>query len=84
LDYDTVFQSVKKTGRALVLHEATDLGGIGADLASKIQEACFQWLDAPVKRLSADNTPVPFSPALEQAFLPWNRLSNTIEELLSW
>lgn len=84
LDYDTVFQSVKKTGRALVLHEATDLGGIGADLASKIQEACFQWLDAPVKRLSADNTPVPFAPALEQAFLPWNRLSNTIEELLSW
>jgi len=84
LDYDAVFQSVKKTGKALVLHEATDLGGIGADLAAKIQEACFQWLDAPVKRLSADDTPVPFAPNLEQSFLPWNRLQYTLEELLSW
>lgn len=84
LDYETIFKSVKKTGRALVLHEATDLGGIGADLASKIQDACFTWLDAPVKRLSADDTPVPFAPSLEQAFLPWNRLQNAIHELLSW
>jgi len=84
LDFDTVFKSVKKTGRALVLHEATDLGGIGADLAAKIQEACFTYLDAPVKRLSAQDTPVPFAPALEQAFLPWNKLSSSMHALLSW
>lgn len=84
MDYNTVFNSVKKTGRALVLHEATDLGGIGADLAAKIQESCFKWLDAPVKRLSADDTPVPFAPNLEHSFLPWHRLQNTIQELLSW
>ncbi|MDA0930264.1 MAG: dehydrogenase, partial [Bacteroidetes bacterium] len=84
LDWNTVFTSVKKTGRALVLHEATDLGGIGADLAAKIQEHCFRWLDAPVKRISADDTPVPFAPALEEAFLPWSRLKDGIQELLLW
>jgi 2-oxoisovalerate dehydrogenase E1 component len=84
LDWNTVFTSVKKTGRALILHEATDLGGIGADLAAKIQEHCFRWLDAPVKRISADDTPVPFAPALEEAFLPWSRLKDGIQELLLW
>ncbi|MCC7237136.1 MAG: alpha-ketoacid dehydrogenase subunit beta [Bryobacterales bacterium] len=70
LDEEAILTSVKKCSRALVLHEDTLTGGIGGEISARISEKAFEWLDAPVVRLAAPDTPVPFSPPLEQAFLP--------------
>ena len=69
-DKDAVLRSVEKTSKALVLHEDTLTGGFGAEIAATIAEEAFENLDAPVARLTAPDTPVPFSPPLEKAFLP--------------
>lgn len=81
-DKDTVLASVQKTGRALVLHEDTITGSISAEIASYISETAFEYLDAPVKRLGALDTAVPFAKSLEQNFLPTARLRQTIQDLL--
>ena len=70
LDTETILTSVRKTHRALVVHEAVRFGGIGAEIAATIQENAFDDLDAPVGRIGAPFSPVPFSPPLEQAYLP--------------
>jgi 2-oxoisovalerate dehydrogenase E1 component len=70
LDRDAVLAVVKRTGRALVVHEDSRTGGIGESLAAIIQEEAFEWLDAPVRVIGALDTPVPYSPPLEDAFLP--------------
>jgi 2-oxoisovalerate dehydrogenase E1 component beta subunit len=70
LDTDTILESVGKTSRAIVLHEATRTGGLGAEIAATLAERCFESLDAPVVRVTAPDTPVPFSPPLEEHFLP--------------
>lgn len=70
LDEQTVLASVRKTSRAIVLHEATLTGGVGGEIAARIAEKAFEHLDAPVVRIAAPDTPVPFSPPLEEAFLP--------------
>ncbi len=70
IDEETILESVKKTSKALVLHEATYTGGIGGEIAARITEKAFEYLDGPVVRLTAPDSPVPFSPPLEQAFLP--------------
>jgi len=70
LDTATIVGSVRKTHKALVAHEAGRFGGIGAEIAAQIQEEAFDHLDAPVGRVGAPFTPVPFSPPLEQAYLP--------------
>ncbi len=70
LDTETILTSVRKTHRALVVHEAVRFGGIGAEIAATIQENVFDDLDAPVGRIGAPFSPVPFSPPLEQAYLP--------------
>ena len=69
-DKDAVLRSVEKTSKALVLHEDTHTGGFGAEIAATISEESFQNLDAPVRRIAAPDTPVPFSPPLEKAFIP--------------
>ncbi len=69
-DKDAVLASVRKTSKVLVLHEDTRTGGFGAEIAATIAEEAFEDLDAPVKRIAAPDTPVPFSPALEAAFIP--------------
>ena len=69
-DREAVIQSVQRTGRLLVVHEAPRTGGIGGELAAEIGECCFEWLDAPVTRLAAADVPVPFHPDLERAVLP--------------
>ena len=69
-DRQTVLNSVKKTARALVVHEDTRTGGIGAEVAATISELCFEWLDAPVMRVASHDTPVPFAPPLEEFFMP--------------
>jgi 2-oxoisovalerate dehydrogenase E1 component len=84
LDIETVFESVRKTGRALVLHEDNLTGGIGAELAARIGEKCFMHLDAPVMRLASIDTPVPFAAVLENNYLPKDRLPEAIERLLSF
>jgi 2-oxoisovalerate dehydrogenase E1 component len=83
-DRATVFESVRKTGRVLVLHEAPLTGGFGGELAAAIGEEMFEWLDAPVMRLGALDTPVPFSKALEEIHLPRRRLLPALEQLLSY
>jgi pyruvate dehydrogenase E1 component beta subunit len=70
LDIDTIITSVKKTNRVLVVHEAVEFGGIGAEISSQIQESAFDYLDAPVTRLAAPFAPVPFAPILENAYVP--------------
>jgi len=69
-DKQAVLESVRKTSKVLVLHEDTHTGGFGAEIAATIAEEAFEDLDAPVKRIAAPDTPVPFSPALEKAFIP--------------
>jgi 2-oxoisovalerate dehydrogenase E1 component beta subunit len=69
-DKEAVLGSVAKTSKALVLHEDTHTGGFGAEIAATIGEEAFESLDAPVRRIAAPDTPVPFSPPLEKAFIP--------------
>ncbi len=83
-DKETIFESVKKTGKCLVLHEDTLTMGIGAELAAWIGEACFRYLDAPVMRLGSLDTPVPFSTLLENEFLAKRRLKEKLSELLNF
>ena len=69
-DKEAVLSSVEKTSKALILHEDTLTGGFGAEIAATISEEAFENLDAPVRRIAAPDTPVPFSPPLEKAFIP--------------
>ena len=84
LDWDSIAEAVKKTGRVLVLHEDTLFGGLGGEIAARIGEECFEYLDAPVKRLASIDTPVPFTSTLEANFLPETRLKATLKELLEY
>ena len=70
LDTDTIVASARRTNRVVVVHEAVRFGGLGAEIAAQIQEAAFDHLDAPVGRIGAPFSPVPFSPALEQHYIP--------------
>ena len=70
LDNETILSSVKKTGKVLILHEATLTGGIGGEIAAIISENAFEYLDAPIKRVASIDTPVPYAPPLEDYFLP--------------
>jgi 2-oxoisovalerate dehydrogenase E1 component len=83
-DKEAVEQTVRKTGRVLVLHEDTMTGGIGAEISAWISEHCFRMLDAPVVRVASLDTPIPFAPTLEQNFLPKGRLKDKIKELLKF
>lgn len=70
LDMETVVQSVKKTHRAVVAHEAPVSGGVGAEITSRIQKQAFYYLDAPVERVGAKDVPIPFSPVLQEFVAP--------------
>ena len=70
LDLDTIIESVARTHRLVVAHEAVVHGGFGAEIAAQMQEAAFDELDAPIERVGAPFAPVPFSPPLEDAYLP--------------
>jgi len=85
LDEETIFNSIKKTGKAIVIHEDTLTGGFGAEIAARISDKCFKYLDGPVKRLAAEDTPIPYHPNLEMAILPTKeKISNAIKELLEY
>lgn len=83
-DVETVLTSLRKTSRGLVLHEAPETGGFGGEIASTMAERGFEWLDAPVMRLGALDTPVPFSKALEETYSPKGRLLPNLRELLGY
>ena len=70
LDLDTILDSVKKTNRAVIVEEGWPHGGVGANLAALIQEQAFDWLDAPVQRVTGADVPMPYSKPLEQAAFP--------------
>lgn len=70
LDEEMILESVKKTNRLLVVHEDTRTGGIAGEIAIRVSEKAFEWLDAPILRVTAIDTPVPYSPPLEDYFLP--------------
>ena len=69
MDDEAIIASVKKTNRCLVVHEAPRTGGIAGEITARVNELCFEWLDAPVRRVTAPDTPVPFSPPLEDYYL---------------
>ncbi len=83
-DKEAVKTAVEKTGKALVLHEDTMTGGIGAEIAAWISEHCFKSLDAPVKRVASLDMPVPLAKDLEDHFLAKNRLKAALQELSEW
>jgi 2-oxoisovalerate dehydrogenase E1 component beta subunit len=84
-DKQAVLESVSKTSKVLVLHEDTRTGGFGAEIAATIAEEAFEELDAPVKRIAAPDSPVPFSPPLEKAFIPQvEDVKQGLEELISY
>jgi 2-oxoisovalerate dehydrogenase E1 component len=84
LDMETIYQSVKKTGRVLVLHEDCLTGGIGGEISARITESCFSFLDAPVLRCASLDTPVPFNAQLEINFLAQARIHESIEQLMKY
>ena len=84
LDWTMIMESVKKTGRVLVLHEDTLTGGIGAEIAARIAAEAFEYLDAPVARLGSLDTPVPMNKDLEDQFLAKHRLHEVLTQLLKY
>lgn len=84
LDVECIYNSVKKTGKAFVLHEDTLTGGIGGEISALITEHCFQYLDAPVMREGSLDTPVPMNADLEINFLPKERFAIKLEQLLNY
>lgn len=80
-DEEAVIQSVQKTGKAIILHEDTLTGGIGAEIAARVAEKCFMHLDAPVVRSASLDTPIPMSSALEWNFLPKDRFEKQLLRL---
>ena len=85
LDTATILASVKKTGRVLIVHEANLTGGIGAEVAALIGSHAFEFLDAPVRRLASPDTPVPYAPSLEDAFLPnAEKVKDAVEVLMRY
>jgi 2-oxoisovalerate dehydrogenase E1 component len=81
LDHEAIFNSAKKTGRVIVLHEDTLTGGIGGEIAALITEHCFEYLDAPVMREGSLDTPVPMNADLEHNFLPKERFKEKLMKL---
>jgi 2-oxoisovalerate dehydrogenase E1 component len=82
LDTAAIFESVKKTGRVIIYQEDSMFGGIASDISAIIMEECFKYLDAPVKRVSSLDTPIPFTKALEDQYLPKGRFEIDLRALL--
>jgi acetoin:2,6-dichlorophenolindophenol oxidoreductase subunit beta len=69
-DWSSVFQSVSKTGRLIIVEEDNLTGGWGAEVAARVADACLQYLDGPIRRVAAPDTPVPFAPIMENFYVP--------------
>lgn len=84
LDTEAIYTSVKKTGKVLILQEDSMFGGIASDISALISENCFEFLDAPIKRVASLETPIPFAGNLEVDYLPKQRFTETLQLLLSY
>lgn len=84
LDYTAIKEAVTATGKILLLHEDTMIGGIGGEIAAWIAEYCFAQLDAPVLRCASLDTPIPFNLELEKNFMAYSRLDETVNKLLNY
>ncbi|HPE84055.1 MAG TPA: transketolase C-terminal domain-containing protein, partial [Aequorivita sp.] len=84
LDTEAIYNSVKKTGKAIILQEDSMFGGIASDISALITENCFEYLDAPVKRVASLETPIPFAANLESAYLPKEKFKESLLDLLSY
>ena len=85
LDTEAILRSARKTGKILIAHEATQSCGVGAEVAAIVSERAFEDLDAPVRRLTTPDVPIPFSPPLEQAVLPQlDQMKEACGELLAY
>ena len=82
---DTVVNSIKKTGKAIVIHEDSLTGGFGGEISARIADECFEMLDGPVKRVGAADAPIPYHPVLEKAVLPSrDKIYNSLKDLLQY
>jgi len=84
LDTEAIYDSVKKTGKLIVLQEDTLFGGVASDISAMVMENCFEYLDAPVKRVGSLETPVPFAKSLEENFLPKQRFESELITLFKY
>lgn len=85
LDQDAILATARKTGKVVIVHEATRTGGVGGEVAARISESAFDRLDGPILRVTAPDTPVPFTTTLEEAFLPnAERIALAIERLAAY
>jgi 2-oxoisovalerate dehydrogenase E1 component len=84
LDYEAIKETVNRTGKVLLLHEDTMIGGIGGEISAWISENCFSRLDAPIMRCASLDTPVPFSIDLEKNFMAKSRLGDTVQKLVNY
>jgi len=84
LDKETIYTSVKKTNKAIILHEDSLFGGIASDISAMIMEDCFEYLDGPVKRVASLDSPIPFTKALEDQYLPKGRFEKELIELIKY
>ena len=84
LDKETIYASVKKTSKAIILQEDSMFGGIASDISAMIMEDCFEYLDGPVKRVASLDSPIPFTKALEDQYLPKDRFEIALFKLLKY
>ncbi|ORL46502.1 2-oxoisovalerate dehydrogenase E1 component subunits alpha and beta [Zunongwangia atlantica 22II14-10F7] len=84
LDTKTIFTSVKKTGKVIILTEDSLFGSLASEIAAQISENCFQFLDAPVFRVGGLETPIPFNSVLEKGYLPYQRFQEKLKELIEY
>ncbi len=84
LDMDAIYETAKKTGRVIILHEDCLTGGIGGEISARITENCFEYLDAPIMREGSLDTPVPFDEALEKNFMPKERFEEKLLKLINY
>ena len=84
LDTEAIYASVKKTGKVIIYQEDSLFGGIASDLSAMIMENCFEYLDGPVKRVASLETPIPFTKALEDQYLPKGRFEECLLELIKY
>lgn len=84
LDTESIYTSVRKTGKLIILQEDSLFGGVASDLSALVMENCFQYLDGPIKRVASLDTPIPFNTALEQQYLPKERFERELLELLAF
>ena len=84
LDTQTIYDSVHKTGKLIILQEDSMFGGIASDISALISEHCFEHLDAPIKRVAGLETPIPFAADLEREYLANDRFETALKELIAY